>query len=94
MSGNDDPAWADPAFLRQQAKGLIDFYLPRSVDRDDGGFIAQIADDGSVFDRRTRHLIASCRYTHGFALGHMYGLGAGCRDAASRCRARRYLGHV
>lgn len=82
MSGNDDLAWGDPAFPRQQAQMLIDFYLPRSIDREVGGFIAQIADDGSIFNRRTRHLIASCRYTHGFALGHVYGLGAGCRDAA------------
>jgi mannose/cellobiose epimerase-like protein (N-acyl-D-glucosamine 2-epimerase family) len=74
--------YADPAFLRQQATALIDFYLPRSLDHEAGGFIAQIADDGSIFDRQTRHLVGSCRYTNSFALGHQYGLRDGCRDAA------------
>ena len=61
--------YADPTFLRGQAHSLIDFYLPRSVDTEVGGFIAQIADDGSIFDRHTRHLVGTCRYTNSFALG-------------------------
>lgn len=73
---------ADPAFLREQATALIDFYLPRSVDNEQGGFVAQIADDGSIFDSRTRHLVGSCRYTNSFALGHCYRLREGCREAA------------
>ena len=76
------PSFADPRFLRQQARVLLEFYLPRSLDREVGGFVAQIADDGSIFDRHTRHLVQSCRYTHGFALGHQHGLLDGCRDAA------------
>lgn len=76
--------YADPAFLRGQAKALIVFYLPRSVDTEFGGFIAQIADDGSIFDRTTRHLVGSCRYTNSFALAHQYGLceGDACLAAA------------
>ncbi|HKG28205.1 MAG TPA: AGE family epimerase/isomerase [Thermomicrobiales bacterium] len=79
---NHGPDFGVPAFLRQQASDLIDFYLPRSVDRATGGFIAQIADDGSIFDPLTRHLVGSCRYTNSFALGDQYALGAGCRAAA------------
>lgn len=76
------PDFAHPAFLGQQAQALIDFYLPRGVDTEVGGFIAQIADDGTIFDPHTRHLVGTCRYTNSFALGHQYGLGDGCRDAA------------
>ncbi|MFT4038774.1 MAG: AGE family epimerase/isomerase [Thermomicrobiales bacterium] len=74
--------YADPAFLRGQAQALIDFYLPRSVDRETGGFITGIADDGSIFDAQTRHLVGSCRYTNSFALADHYGL---CADGS--CRA-------
>ena len=76
------PSFADPRFLREQATELLEFYLPRSLDTEVGGFVAQIADDGSVFDRHTRHLVQSCRYANGFALGHRHGLLDGCRDAA------------
>lgn len=76
------PSFSDVAFLRQQATTLIDFYLPRSVDRTTGGFVAAIADDGRIFEAQTRHLVSSCRYTHGFALGDHYGLRSGCREAA------------
>ena len=78
--------YADPAFLHGQAQALIDFYLPRSVDTEIGGFIAQIADDGSILDRQTRHLVASCRYTNSFALGDGYGLcdGDDCLAAYER----------
>lgn len=75
-------SYADPAFLRKQATDLIGFYLPRAVDHQTGGFIAQIANDGSIFDPHTRHLVGSCRYTNSFALGDQYGLGDGCRAAA------------
>lgn len=80
---NGKPDYADPVFLRAQATTLIDFYLPRSLDTETGGFIAQIADDGSIFDAQTRHLVGTCRYTNSFALGDLYRLREGCRAAAA-----------
>ena len=68
------PLFADPAVMRDQARALLVFYLPRSLDREIGGFASGIDDDGTVYDRRTRHLVHSCRYPLGFALGHRFGL--------------------
>jgi mannose/cellobiose epimerase-like protein (N-acyl-D-glucosamine 2-epimerase family) len=82
MEANTDALdFADSRLLRDQATTLLAFYLPRSLDREVGGFVAQIADDGSIYDRHTRHLVGSCRYTHGFALGHQHGLLPGCGQA-------------
>ena len=83
--------FADSSFLRGQAQSLNDFYLPRSVDIEIGGFIAQIADDGSVFDRQTRHLVSSCRYANSFALADRYGLGDGEDCLAAADHGLRFL---
>jgi mannose/cellobiose epimerase-like protein (N-acyl-D-glucosamine 2-epimerase family) len=83
--------YADATFLRGQAQSLIDFYLPRSVDTEIGGFIAQIADDGSIFDRQTRHLVGSCRYTNSFALANSYGLNTGDDCLAAAEHGLRFL---
>lgn len=82
-TSRDDPApFAEPSFLLDQARALVAFYLERSVDPGTGGFVAQIDDDGRVYDPHTRHLVHSCRYAHNFALGHRFGLLPGCREAA------------
>lgn len=65
--------WGSPAFLRQQARELLDFYVPRVINPA-GGYFTQIDDDGTVYDRDVDHLVHTCRYAHGFAQAHRFGL--------------------
>lgn len=75
--------YADPGFLRDQARSVLAFYLPRCVDGDIGGFVTAFADDGSPMDRAGRHLVQQARYTLGFAQGHRFGVLPGCAEAAA-----------
>jgi mannose/cellobiose epimerase-like protein (N-acyl-D-glucosamine 2-epimerase family) len=74
--------FADPEFLRDQARRVLAFYLPRCIDEDAGGFVTAFADDGAVLDPAGRHLVQQARYTLGFALGCRFGLLQGCAEAA------------
>lgn len=57
----------DPAVLRDEVRAIMDFYHPRCMDRERGGYINQLADDGTVFDRDTKHLVGTCRFVFNFA---------------------------
>lgn len=79
MSEIDD---ADAAFLRDQARRVLAFYLPRCVDEQTGGYVTAFADDGATLDPAGRHLVQQARYALGFAEGHRFGLLPGCAEAA------------
>jgi mannose/cellobiose epimerase-like protein (N-acyl-D-glucosamine 2-epimerase family) len=63
------PDFRSPAFLREHIAQTIGFYDGRCLDPS-GGFFQAYRDDGSVYDRRTRHLVGSTRFviTHAMAL--------------------------
>lgn len=62
--------YRDPDWLRDEAVRVLEFYYPGCVDDDDGGFLAQLdADTGELYDERSKHLVASARFTVNFALG-------------------------
>lgn len=60
--------YRDPAVLERHIRSIMDFYEPVCIDLDYGGFINQLLDDGTVFDRMTKHLVGTCRFTYNFAL--------------------------
>ena len=74
------PAFRSPEFLRAHVQQILAFYAPRERDPS-GGFFQYFKDDGSVYDRRGRHLVSSTRFVfnHAMALAH-FGDG-GHRDA-------------
>ena len=54
-----------PDFHRRQAlldhvRHTLSFYHPRAIDPS-GGFYQFLKDDGTVFDKHTRHLVSSTR---------------------------------
>ncbi len=51
----------DKEFLTDHIKDTMAFYHPHCVD-EDGGFFQLFRDDGSIFDRETRHLVSSSRF--------------------------------
>ena len=58
----------DPEFLREHIGKIIEFYHPTCMDAEYGGYINQLRDDGSVFDRMTKHLVGTCRFVYCFSL--------------------------
>lgn len=68
------PDFRSPAFLRAHVQDTLAFYLPRAIDPA-GGLFHFLRDDGTVYDRHTRHLVSSTRYVVTLAMAVRAGLG-------------------
>jgi mannose/cellobiose epimerase-like protein (N-acyl-D-glucosamine 2-epimerase family) len=55
------PDFRQPQALNDHVRSILGFYHPRAFDPS-GGFFHFLKDDGTVFDRHTRHLVSSTRY--------------------------------
>lgn len=64
---NPCPDFRDPAVLLAHMRHTLDFYAPRVIDPS-GGCFQFFKDDGTVYDRRTRHLVSSTRFVFNHAL--------------------------
>ena len=65
------PDFRSPEFLLGHVRHTLSFYEGRCVDPT-GGFFHFYKDDGTVYDRRTRHLVSSTRFVfnHAMAFRH------------------------
>src|SRR6478609_7163301 len=65
------PDFRSPEFLLGPIRHTLGFYAGRCIDPT-GGFFHFFKDDGSVYDRRTRHLVSSTRFVfnHAMAFRH------------------------
>ena len=61
------PDFRSPAFLLGHIRHTLSFYDARCVDAS-GGFFHFYKDDGTVYDRRTRHLVSSTRFVFNHAM--------------------------
>jgi mannose/cellobiose epimerase-like protein (N-acyl-D-glucosamine 2-epimerase family) len=61
------PDFRSPDFLRAHVLQTMAFYDERCQDPS-GGFFHFFKDDGTVYDRRTRHLVSSTRFVFNFAM--------------------------
>lgn len=61
------PDFRSPRFLRAHVDDILSFYLPRAIDPS-GGMFHALRDDGTVFDRHTRHLVSSTRFVYTCAM--------------------------
>ncbi|MCB1487163.1 MAG: AGE family epimerase/isomerase [Bauldia sp.] len=61
----------------------MDFYYPACIDEEFGGYINQFRDDGSIFDRHTKHLVGTCRFIYNFSLSALLFGEDRYRDAAA-----------
>jgi mannose/cellobiose epimerase-like protein (N-acyl-D-glucosamine 2-epimerase family) len=61
------PDFRSPGFLLGHIRHTLAFYAPRERDPS-GGFFHFYKDDGSVYDRRTRHLVSSTRFVFNHAM--------------------------
>ena len=62
----DRPDFESPAFLRSHVESILAFYEPSAFDPE-GGFFHHFLDDGTVYDRDTRHLVSSTRFVFNHA---------------------------
>jgi len=60
--------YSDPEFLRNHIQTTFDFYHPHCIDTSNGGFFHHFRDDGSIYDRETRHLVSSCRFVFNYGM--------------------------
>lgn len=58
----------DRTFLKIHAREILDFYHPRAIDLNGGGYFQAFRDDGSIFAPQTRHLVSSTRMVFNYAM--------------------------
>ena len=63
------PKFRSPEFLTGHILHTLAFYEPVSRDSS-GGFFHFFKDDGTVYDRRTRHLVSSTRFVFNHAIAY------------------------
>ena len=73
----------NPDYLKDHIGRIIRFYHPTCMDEEYGGYINQLRDDGSIFDRMTKHLVGTCRFIYCFSLASIVHRDAVYRDAAA-----------
>lgn len=61
------PDFRSGDFLRAHIAQTMRFYHPRAIDPA-GGFFHYFCDDGTVYDRRHRHLVSSTRFVFDYAM--------------------------
>ena len=61
------PDFRSPDFLRAHIRHTMGFYWPRAIDPT-GGLFHFLRDDGSVYDRHSRHLVSTTRYVYTLAM--------------------------
>lgn len=76
-------SYRDAAFLRDHIRSIISFYHPVCIDHELGGYINQLRDDGSIFDRMTKHLVGTCRFVYIYSLASVVLNEPTYRDAAA-----------
>lgn len=55
--------------LREEIQDILEFYYPACVDEKHGGFIAQLDEEtGEIYDARSKHLVATSRFTVNFCV--------------------------
>ena len=71
MIPTQHPSFRSANFLAQHIQSTMDFYHPRAIDPK-GGFFHHFRDDGSIYDRQTRHLVSSTRFIFNYCEAARY----------------------
>ena len=61
-------------FLEEHTRSILQFYEPIVLDKS-GGFFHNFQDDGTIFDKKSRHLVSSARFIFNYAEAYRRGLG-------------------
>ena len=63
--------YKNPDFLKNHIKSIISFYHPSCIDNEFGGYINQFRDDGTIYDRMTKHLVGTCRFIYIYSVSSL-----------------------
>jgi len=75
--------WRDPARLRSTVERILAFYHPDCIDTTHGGYIAQFDEEtGVIYETRSKHLVATCRFVANYSIGAQFVGLDWCRSAA------------
>ena len=66
MTTPERPDFDSPAFLRSHVDSILNIYEAAAFDPA-GGFFHHFLDDGTVYDKDTRHLVSSTRFIFNYA---------------------------
>jgi mannose/cellobiose epimerase-like protein (N-acyl-D-glucosamine 2-epimerase family) len=72
MKSKSNPAFQDKDFLINHASSIMDFYHPKCIDYEVGGFFHHFRDDGSIYDSSTRHLVSSTRFIFNYSMAFIH----------------------
>ncbi len=87
------PNFRSPAFLLDHIRHTLSFYEGRCLDSS-GGFFHFYKNDGTVYDRRTRHLVSSTRFVFNHAMAFRRFGGQARQDAVRHGLAFLYTAHA
>jgi len=86
--------YRDDRALRSQIRSVLNFYYPACIDTHLGGYVGQLDERrGHVYDGATKHIVATTRFIHNFAVGAMLDGPDWCRPAAEHGLAFLESGH-
>ena len=75
--------YRSPEFLRDHIQRILAFYHPACIDSELGGYFNGFADDGTIVDHSTRHLVSTCRFIYNYATAWRLFGDAEYREAAA-----------
>ncbi|MBZ5794859.1 AGE family epimerase/isomerase [Burkholderia sp. D-99] len=64
-------SFRDPSFLLSHIEDTLRFYATNAFDPT-GGFYHYFRDDGSIYNRTSRHLVSSCRFVFNYAMAYRH----------------------
>lgn len=64
-------SFRDPSFLLSHIEDTLRFYATHAFDPT-GGFYHYFRDDGSIYNRTSRHLVSSCRFVFNYAMAYRH----------------------
>lgn len=67
MHENHTMSFFSEKFLKSHISKIINFYYPRCMDYNYGGYINQFYDNGDIADYNTKHLVGTCRFIYNFS---------------------------
>lgn len=78
-----DSEYQSVQWLREEINSILNFYYPACIDTEVGGYIAQFDEEtGEVYDRKSKHLVATSRFVVNHCIGASVTDLEWCRSAA------------
>ena len=78
--------------LRSHIHSLLAFFEYAAVKDESGGFFNQLCDDGKIYDKKTKHVVGTCRFAVNFALASRVQVETPGAPGVRKNRVNKYRG--